>query len=235
MSTELTTLMPLWLTQRRDHVASDAVYRTLREGIVTGVVAAGTRLGEVPLATELSISRTPVREALHRLETERFVRRSDRRGMVVAEVTADDILEVYVVRAAINGLASRLAADGAAPVDITRLRQINDEIIQADRGGDSARMASLNLEFHEFLCGASRNRLLMQLMRQVHDTVRRFPGTTLSVPGRAVQAIREHEALVDAIADHDGERAETIARAHITKAMEVRMAMLELAKNDLGA
>lgn len=230
MPSQLATLKPIWLAERRDHVTSDAVYRTLREGIVTGLVPSGTRLGEVPLATELSISRTPVREALHRLETERFVTRSDRRGLIVAEVTEEDILEVYVVRAAINGLASRLAADGAAPVDIAKLRHINEEIGRAAQEGAYARMANLNLEFHERLCDASRNRLLMQLMQQVHDTVRRFPGTTLSEPGRAEEAMLEHQALIDAIAAHDGDRAETIARDHITKAMEVRIAMLDVVK-----
>ena len=222
----LRPLAPLWRRERGNHVTAEAVYRTLREGIITGLLPAKTRLGEVPVATALSISRTPVREALHRLETERILERSARRGLVVAEVSADDILEVYAVRAAITGLAAQLAAASASQTDVIRLRRLNDDIERAQRGGKVKTAAELNLEFHELLCQASRNRLLLLLMQQVHDTVRRFPGTTLAVRNRAAAALGEHRAMVEAIAAHDTAKAEAIGRAHIERAMEVRIAML---------
>lgn len=178
------------------------------------------------IAEALSCSRTPVREALHRLETERILERSDRRGLIVAEVSADDILEVYAVRAAITGLAAQLAAASATATDVIRMRRLNDEIERAQRGGKVKAAAALNLEFHELLCQASRNRLLLLLMQQVHDTVRRFPGSTLGLRSRAAAALAEHRAMVEAIAQRDTTRAEAIGRAHIERAMEVRIAML---------
>jgi DNA-binding FadR family transcriptional regulator len=83
------------------------------------------------------------------------------------------------------------------------------------------------MEFHEAICRASRNSLLVQFMRQIHDWVRRFPETTFSYPGRAATAVREHEELIEAIAKRDADAAEEFARSHMAHAQQVRILMLQ--------
>jgi DNA-binding GntR family transcriptional regulator len=226
-STNLLPLRRLWAAHRNGAVASDSVHSALREAIVSGALSPGTRLGEQAVSSVLELSRTPIREAFLRLESERLVSRAARRGLVVAEVTPDEILEVYAVREVINGFAARLASANASPSDVDRLRRLAEAVHQAYEGGDLARMAERNLVFHEALCGAGRNELVLRFLRQIHDMLRRFPGTTFSVPGRAFQALAEHDELLDAIANHDADRAEAVARMHMANAMRARVWMLD--------
>jgi DNA-binding GntR family transcriptional regulator len=220
-------LVALWKQAEDEPVAAEAIYTTLREAILSGILAPGDRLGEVQLANLFRRSRTPVREAILRLESERLTERSSRRGFIVGRITREEVLEVYAVRAVMDGLAARLAAIGILPGEIEHLRWINDQIRQAAAQPDYARMLNLNIDFHEAICRASRNSLLLQFMRQIHDWVRRFPDTTFSYPGRSATAIEEHEALLRALERRDPEEAERCARSHMERAMQVRVAMLQ--------
>lgn len=220
-------LIALWDRAEHQAVASDAIYSTLREAILAGVLLPGERLGEVQLANLFSRSRTPVREAILRLESERLTERSSRRGFVVGSISREEVLEVYAVREVLDGLAARMAAQGILPAEIEHLRWLNTRIKQAADDKDFGLMLNLNMEFHEAVCRASRNSLLLQFLRQIHDWVRRFPETTLSYPGRASAAVREHEELVDAIARRDSEAAERIARSHMARAVQIRISLLQ--------
>jgi DNA-binding GntR family transcriptional regulator len=222
---------------RRDrHVgAANAVHDTVRRLIVSGVLAPGTRLGEEDYARHFSVSRTPVREAFLRLEAERLAERSGGRSLVVAGVTPDEILEIYVVRVAVDGLAARLAAETARPQDIANLRWINDQLREASVAGDAPRMATINLQFHEEVCKSGRNTFLLDLMITVHDRARRFPGTTFSDGSRPAEAIAEHERMIDAIERREADEAERLARLHMTNAMETRIRLLRTAEDPAGA
>jgi DNA-binding GntR family transcriptional regulator len=220
-------LVALWKRSEDEPVAAEAIYATLREAILCGILVPGERLGEVQLASLFKRSRTPVREAILRLESERLTERSSRRGFVVGRITREEVLEVYAVRAAMDGLAARLAALGILPGEVEHLRWINDRIREAAGRQDYGRMLNLNIEFHETVCRASRNSLLLQFMRQIHDWVRRFSDTTFSYPGRSSTAVAEHEALLDALERRDPDEAERVARAHMERAKQVRVAMLQ--------
>ena len=213
---------------RRDrHVgAAHAVHDTVRRLIVSGVLKPGTRLGEEDYARQFSVSRTPVREAFLRLETEHLAERNAGRSLVVAGVTSDEILEIYVVRVAVDGLAARLAAESARPQDVATLRWLNGQLRDAAATADPMHMASINLQFHEAVCKAGRNSFLLDLMTTVHDRVRRFRGTTFSHPNRPDEAIDEHERLIDAIEARNADLAEQLARTHMTNAMEIRIRLL---------
>jgi DNA-binding GntR family transcriptional regulator len=208
--------------------AADAVYDALREAIVDKRLLAGDRLAEEQLARQFGVSRTPVREALLRLETERFAARVARRGLVVRPIPESEVLEVYAVRAALDGLSASLAAEHATPPDRAQLRWLHQQIADAAASSNFATMANLNIQFHEAICAAAHNGMLMLFMQQIHDWVRRFgeADTTFSRPGRASEATAEHEELITAIETGDAARAGQLAREHMNRAREARIAML---------
>jgi DNA-binding GntR family transcriptional regulator len=208
--------------------AADGVYEALRAAIVAKRLLPGDRLAEEQLAKQFGVSRTPVREALLRLEAEQFATRVARRGLVVRPIPEREVLEVYAVRAALDGLAASLAAGQATPPDKARLRWISDQISEAGARSDFGKMAELNIDLHEALCEAAHNGMLLHFMRQIHDWVRRFgeADTTFSRPGRAAEAIAEHEEIIGAIEGGDADRAGSLARSHMNRAREARIAML---------
>ena len=224
---EASSLGELWRSHRATANASEAVYLALRDAITAGTVKPGEHLAEPGIAESLGISRTPIREALLRLETERFVERTAGRRLVVAEVSPEEVLDVYAVREVLNGLAARLAAENASTTDLIRLRRLHREMKWAFDDGDIARMARLNFEFHDAVCGASRNAFLLEMLRQAHDTHHRYPGSTFSLPDRAVGSIDEHDEILQAIEDRDGPRAAELAQRHTARAREARIAMLD--------
>jgi DNA-binding GntR family transcriptional regulator len=220
-------LLNIWSKYEQDPVAANAIYLTLREAILTNVLPAGERLAEPQLAALFKRSRTPIREAILRLEWERLAERSVRRGFVVGGISLDEVLEIYAVREVIDGLAARLAAEGSLPSDLEHLRWLNRRLRKAGEQHDYKLMLELNIEFHESIARASRNGLLLQFMRQIHDWVRRFSDTTFSYRGRGAEAAKEHDALLEALARRDPDAAERIARDHMARARQVRMAMIQ--------
>jgi DNA-binding GntR family transcriptional regulator len=160
-----------------------------------------------------------------RLESESLAARNRRSGLVVADVTAEQILEIYVIREALDGIAARQAAHFHSPVDIATLERLNDGLAAAASEGAWERMAALNVEFHTALARASRNEMLQRFVDQVHQAVRRFRRTTFSSPGRATEAVQEHVAIIKAVKEQDEAAAEEAARRHMQHALATRMAM----------
>jgi len=226
------TLAKLWAAHAGAASAAEAVYQTLREAILSGVLRPGEPLGEEQLARCFQVSRTPVREGILRLESEELARRIPRRGLVVRTITEHEVLEVYAVRTALDGLAARLAAAESLPADRAHLTWINDRFAAAAARADAAALSQINIEFHEALCQAPHNSLLLRFTRQIHDWVRRFGETTLAYPDRAPAAVAEHRAILDAIAVGDGDAAERLAREHMEHALSTRMALLRLRQEE---
>src|SRR5580658_9621148 len=142
-------LTDLWKQYRDHHNAAEAVHMTLREAILHGVLRAGQPLGEIQLAEIFGRSRTPVREAVLKLESEGLAARVPRRGLMVAQITREEVLEVYAVREMLDGLSARLAAMGILPTELDRLVWLNERIRVAAAAGESKAMIQLNIEFHE--------------------------------------------------------------------------------------
>lgn len=216
-------LAEFWNRYRDQRNAADAVYMTLREGILHGVLPAGQPLGEIQLAAAFGRSRTPIREAILKLESERMAERVPRRGLVVAHITREEVLEVYAVREVLNGLSARLAAHGMQPAELDRLVWLNERFRAAVKAGDEKAMMRVNIEFHEAICLASRNTLLQELTRRISERVQRFGVTTMAVPGRGLEAAAEHDALIEAIRSRDPEAAEHISRSHVSRARQLRI------------
>jgi DNA-binding GntR family transcriptional regulator len=195
-------------------------YALILEAIDTGVYRPGDRLVESELAERFGVSRTPVREALQRLETQSMLTR-DGRSLIVASLDHNALAELYVVRTELEGLAARLAAQHATTEEVAVLR----EMVAEDRAllGDPEALSRANRRFHKQIHLASHNRFLVQQLDLVHRHMALLATTSLAVEGRGERALAEHEAIVDAIEARDGQRAYEALKAHISKAFETRL------------
>lgn len=195
-------------------------YLLVIEAIDQGEYRPGDRLVESELAERFGVSRTPIREALQRLETQGVLAR-DGRSLVVASLDHDQLGELYVLRAELEGLAARLAAQHAAPEEIRVLW----EMIRKDREmvDRPAMLARANKRFHHQIHLASHNRYLIQQLEMVYRSMALLATTSLAAEGRGAQALDEHEEIVRAIEARDGAAADAALRAHISRAFETRL------------
>jgi DNA-binding GntR family transcriptional regulator len=214
-------------SNRSGNSRGDEIYRRLLDAIQSGALSPGTPLRELKLAETLGTSRTPVREALARLEGDSLVVRHPSRGTMIAELDHTMVEELYVMREVLEGTAAALAARRASDGEIVALRQIADRDRQADR--DPERLAKNNKLFHQALYRSAHNRYLLKSLSVLRDAMALLGQTTLSLTGRSDTAIEEHVALVTAIERHDPVAAEAEARAHIRAAYRSRLHLMLLA------
>ena len=205
--------------------AVDAVYEVLRRSILDGELPPGHRLRSDVLANELKVSRTPVREALRKLETEGLVDAS-RSGLVVRQSSEEDLVEIFYLREALEGMAARLAAENATRAEIDELHALFEDMEAVAGRGDIALVRKLTGEFHLLVCRASHNKRLIQSLQGLLDHVRQAQSSTLYMPGRPADALKEHRALLRAIEKRDPDLAETLARQHRRKTLDLRRKML---------
>jgi DNA-binding GntR family transcriptional regulator len=203
---------------------ADAAYEALFGAIEGGTLRPGARLREIELSEWVGASRTPIREALGRLEGEGLVARDPSRGMIVAELDHGLVAELYDMREVLEGTAAGLAARHASEAEIDALRSL----AQRDReaGDDPVRLARLNRLFHEAMFRSAHNRFLMRAVHALRQSMVLLGRTTLAVPGRPETARAEHDAIVEAIARRDAEAASAAARAHIRAAYRARLGLM---------
>lgn len=214
---------------RKDHISGQLsgqasgqkdAYGLILEAIDTGVYRPGGRLVESELAERFGVSRTPIREALQRLETQSMLTR-DGRSLIVASLDHNQMADLYVVRTELEGLAARLAARHATPEEIRVLRDMVDE----DRAlvNDPDALSKANRRFHKQIHLASHNRYLVKQLDLVHRSMALLATTSLAVEGRGAEAIDEHDEIVSAIEAGDGNAAHTALSNHISKAFVTRL------------
>jgi DNA-binding GntR family transcriptional regulator len=201
------------------HGQRDA-YELVLEAIDRGEFRPGDRLVESELAERFGVSRTPIREALQRLETQSVLER-DGRSLVVSSLDHDQLGELYVVRAELEGLAGRLAAQHAAPEEI---RVLWDMVRKDHELVDKPELLSrANKRFHRQIHLASHNRYLIQQLDMLHRSMALLATTSLAAEGRSSKSLEEHEQIVRAIEARDGEAAAQAIRQHISLALETRL------------
>lgn len=202
----------------------EAAYRYIKSAIQRAQFKPGERLRETELAEHVGLSRTPVREALSRLQAEGLVTHDATRGVIVAELDYSMVTELYYMREVLEGTAARLAAQHASDVELSIL---DDHCQQYEALlSDPNALPRSNRRFHETLYRCSHNRYLLNMVMVLHDALSLLGGTTLSDPERAAETLREHRAVVTAIRARDAEAAEQAMRAHIRAAQKVRMQKL---------
>ena len=195
-------------------------YSLILEAIDVGVYKPGDRLVESDLADRFGVSRTPIREALQRLETQSLLTR-DGRSLIVSSLDHSQMAERYIVRAELEGLAANLAAKHATSEEIKVLQ----DMVDSDRKiiSDPSSLARSDRRFHKQIHLASHNRFLIKQLDLVHRSMALMATTSLAADGRGAVAVEEHQAIVTAIADGDSTEASKKLRNHISVAFITRL------------
>lgn len=202
---------------------ADRVFARLQDDIVLGVLKPGTKLGETELAARYGVSRGPLREAIRRLESRRLLERIPHVGTRVASLEAADLIEIYRVREALEGLAARLAAENMTDAEVAGLwellalheqqQDLQEDIAYFQHAGD--------LDFHYRIIQGSHNRTLIDLLiGEIYHRVRMYRYQFSMTANRPKKALGEHRRIVEAIEAGDGEMAELLMRRHISRARD---------------
>ena len=198
----------------------DEVYITLKNAILKNHFKPGERLVEEELAKQMDISRTPVREALRKLELEGLVTHSPRKGVSVVGVSIKDALEIYTIRAWLEGLAARLAARYISKKDLYKLEETLSRMSEYIEKKNINKFITLHSNFHDFIAKYSNNTRLYRMIISLRDYVKKYAKISYSLQGRLQSGWEEHRKIVDAIANGDRDMAEYEAKNHITQAKQ---------------
>ncbi len=194
-------------------VLREQVKEVLLARILDGVYAPGDRLVEIQLAGELGVSQAPVREALRELETLRFVFSEPFKGTRVRGVSREEVVEIYPVRAALEGLAARLAAVGLRG-EVDPLRDLFEAMLRAAEAGDLREQVALDVAFHRRIVEAAGNRTLLETWASLRIEARTLI-TFLKADIDLLELAETHRPVLEALADRDPDRAETSLRRHV--------------------
>lgn len=203
---------------------SELVYHELREAIQQGQLKPGQRVTELEVAAWLKVSRTPVRDALRRLESEGMLAFEPRAGLVVASITREAMLELYVMREVLEGTAARLCARQASDSEIMAL----EELVKREQRlqGNYGTLVRHNKLFHQAVHRGAHNRYLEKSLSAVNDSMSLLGKSQMLIPERATEARSEHAAIFEAIRNRDPDAAEQAARRHIGSAQRQRLKQL---------
>lgn len=202
-------------------------YEHIRRSILDSTIAVGTALSEYKLAEEIGVSRTPVREALKRLEQEGLVRSVARRGTFVADLTVRDIVEIYQVRIQLEGLAARAAAERMDPARVDELIAELDKAEKQLRQGRLESAREHDRRLHKNIIESTSNGRLAQILATLEDQVHRIRQRAMSHTPRVPTSLAEHRAVLQAIKERDGPAAEKAMRDHLQAARDnaIQMAL----------
>lgn len=196
------------------------VYNTIRDKILSGDYHENEELKENTIATELGVSRTPVREALRQLELEGLVSIIPNKGASVTGITTKDIHDIYTIRSYLEGLCARWACENITNAQIEDLEEILYLSDFHARRSHFEQIVELDNKFHDLIYKASGSKILNHVLSDFHQYVERVRKITLSRPYRAEQSSKEHGAIVDALKKRDGDLAEALAHEHMINTIQ---------------
>lgn len=192
----------------------EIAYDAIRDAILSGRYPARRRLIADEVAKELGVSRMPVREALHRLEVAGLISLMPHKGAVVSELSEPEIVEIYHIRAVLDGLAARLATLNLTQADHQRLHALLDQMESAAKAEDLKTVLAVNRKFHALIWKAARAPRLQELLENLYDASQRFRNISVLIPGRLDRITQEHRLIVRALARGDAAAAERHANEH---------------------
>lgn len=193
----------------------DVVFNTLRQAILTGEFMPGERLMEISLADRLGVSRTPVREAIRKLELEGLVVMIPRKGAEVAKITERDLKDVLEVRCSLEELSATIACDRITEAGKEKLNCALDEFKEAVRGGDNMAIVDKDVHFHDVIYEATDNPRLIQILNNLREQIYRYRVEYIKDVSYHDVLVREHEEIVDAILKKDKDYVRRLMHQHI--------------------
>jgi DNA-binding GntR family transcriptional regulator len=200
---------------------ADFVYHSVRNAIWEGSFARGDRIREEDIAQSLGVSRTPVREALQRLQQRGLLAAQPKRGLAVVQLSNRQIFDLYAMREILEGSAARLAAQHATEGEIALLYRLQRQL--SNEGHDLLALVTLNRRFHQHIYEATHNQYLLEMLDVLNDSMALLQNLTVRMPSRHGESDREHLRIVRAIERRDQTAAEKAARHHIQQAREYRL------------
>lgn len=209
-SSGLTPIEPINHPQMRDQV-----FEKLRQAIINGDLKPGERLVERTLAEQLGVSRTPVREAIRMLELEGLITFQPKLGAVVSRVSDSEVIEIYRIRAVLEGLAARMAAENITPDGIEKLMNKLKEMEKAAEERDIIQLEKFHRQFNDIIYQAANSPRLYSMISTLVDHIQLYTKVGYSQPKRIEEASKEHRQLAEAIVQKNKDLAEHAARKHI--------------------
>ena len=201
---------------------ADQVFEKLENDIIQGVYPRGEILTELKLVDQLGVSRTPIREAIRRLEQEHILEDTSR-GLVVVGISRQDMLDIYEIRRQLEGLAAKRAAASVTDDVLSEMKEVLDLqrfYIESEKepGENSDQVKNLDSRFHELLYNSCGSRPYADTLISLHKKIIKYRKASVTHHSRAVHALEEHLAIYDALAAHDGEKAAEATLHHVANA-----------------
>lgn len=199
-------------------------FAKIMAAIEAGIYQPGDRLREVEVADRLSLSRTPVREALRRLEAETIIEHRPRIGAVIRKLGQTEVVELYEMRLVLERTAAEMAAKHAAEAEIDGMAALNADL--SGQGGHPARASAINQRFHRAIYLAGRNRFLLEAARAMNNALLLLGPTTLADADRIATVVHQHSQIIDAISAGDIDGAGAAAEAHLQTSLRYRLEVM---------
>jgi DNA-binding GntR family transcriptional regulator len=209
--------------------AAEVAHAVLREAILSNVLSPGTRLRADELAKHLGVSKTPVREALRKLQAEEFIVVSPGNALTVRVLSEKQLLEIYYTREALEGMAARLAAENAGALDLANLRAVLQDLEGAFGASNRDRLRHFIGEFQLAVFKAAHNDFLHDLLKSLQEKIRNQRAMTISLPGRDEEVVTFCRDLLHVIERRNPDACESLARANRRRTLELRLKMMRSA------
>lgn len=198
---------------------ADSVFERIEDNILSGLYPKGAVYTESALSEQFGVSRTPIREAIRRLEQENLIRITTK-GIEVKGMERQDLADIYEIRSRIEGLAAARCAATATPEILEKLEETLDLQEYYTQKGMWDKIKDTDSLFHEILYNACGSSVYLSVLSNLHRRIQKYRKISVQNPGRAAQAVREHRQLYEALASHDGEKARLLTEVHVANARE---------------
>lgn len=199
----------------------EIVYEGLRKTVISGIIPVGERIVEKEYAERLNISRTPVREAIRRLEEEELVENIPRVGVVVKRISEEDIIEVYKIRQSLEVLATITAMEHITKEEMDELEQLLDLTEQKNKEGDVKEVIRLFGEFNSLIYKASRMKRLASMISKLNDYIKKFRDISITDDKRREKALVEHRAILKAIEEKNTKDIDKLIKEHLDISLDI--------------
>lgn len=205
----------------QDKPIREIVYECLRENIIKGVIPVGERIVEKVFADKVNISRTPVRDALRRLEMEELVKSIPGKGIVVKKITVEEVIEIYKIRANLEVLAAEEAMENITPEEIKKIQDLLDLTEEMNNQGNVKEVVRLFAEFNAQIYEASRMKRLVTMISKLSEYLKRFRDISMSENKRREKGLKEHREILNAIVEKNHKDIDEIIKRHLQFSMEI--------------